>query len=185
MIWILKFQGQGSLPCDLSPRLTDLMKAVKNQDVDLVRALLESGADVEARDSQGQNVLYHAFPQTFSESNHFSVILTSFSYLYFLARAIFLLFENPFNLTFIVRIHLTCQVYFLWYIYVHWSFPSFFISWYFSSFFFFLTLSVISVSLSWRLKLTLLVASPQICYHTFGTGYVNGTMHTVRIHALS
>ena len=45
---------------------TELMKAIANQDTDYVKALVESGAELESRDKIGQNALYYAFPEVFS-----------------------------------------------------------------------------------------------------------------------
>ncbi|GFR78586.1 NACHT and Ankyrin domain protein [Elysia marginata] len=45
---------------------TELMKAIVDQDVRLVKALVDSGADLETRDRLGQNALYYAFPESFS-----------------------------------------------------------------------------------------------------------------------
>ncbi|XP_005098323.1 ankyrin-3 [Aplysia californica] len=47
---------------DQNKGLTDLMSAIVREDTELIKALIESGADLEARDRQGQNALYHAFP---------------------------------------------------------------------------------------------------------------------------
>ena len=44
------------------------MCAVIDQDVELIKALIDSGADLEARDRQGQTTLYHAFPDIPTQS---------------------------------------------------------------------------------------------------------------------
>ena len=47
---------------------TELMNAIISEDLNLVEALLLTGADIEARDRQGQNALYYAFTETHCSS---------------------------------------------------------------------------------------------------------------------
>ncbi|CAG5128045.1 unnamed protein product [Candidula unifasciata] len=60
------------------PGYSVLMKAVIEQNVDYVTAVLKSGSNLEGRDRLGQSVLYHAFPEIFtSKSIEIMTILVS------------------------------------------------------------------------------------------------------------